>query len=1453
MSRHPLRAIPRFVLVSLLFSAVGLAQEPDNQAFSSSAGGFRVEKRAAWMMRGREAPPGASAAALRLRAQRQKISMRAQREAAAARAGSAPRAAGSPDWVALGPAPLVSDRNFYGCVSGRATSVAIDSTDATGNTVYVGGAFGGVWKSINAASTPASGVIWSPVTDQQASLATGAISVKADGSVVLVGTGEPNSSLDSYYGVGILRSTDGGAHWTLTPAADGGTHPFAGLGVAKFAWSTAAGQANTVVAAMGVTAKGFDDGAITGNSNRGLYRSSNGGQSWSYQALPDGAPISATDVVYNASAGKFVAVVRDHGLYTSADGTNWTRPANQPSALTASCSAAANCPIYRGQLAVVPGRDEMYFWFIDVDSNGDVVDGGIWRSINGGAWIAISEAGLTNCGDPDGCGASQGYFNLTLAAAPDGTGATNVYAGAANLFKCKLQSSQTACTTIDANLPNSWLNLTHVFGTCSSKASVHPAQHGMDFAVIGGKAVMYFANDGGIYRALDGYLGLQIGSCNTAGDNQFDNLNGTIGSMTQFVSLALDPNNQDTILGGAQGNGSPATTSATSNSPWTTVNGGDGAYSAINPASPTQWFTANTDVSIQVCDSGIDCDANAFVPVVTNGTVGGDAGPFYTPYILDPQNASELLVGTCRVWRGSATGAAFSTLSPNFDMLSNTTCTGDEFNLVRGIAAGGAKQGGFSNVVYATTEGSGPNCTGSCGGPFGGSVWVTTNAATTQMANVTGNINPLNYTISSVAMDDSDTTGKTAYVGLMGFVGTGNAHIWKTTNAGQSWTAFGDTTSGLPDAPVNALLVDSSAGIVYAGTDVGVFSSPIPSAAWTEVGPDAQPGAAGYLPNVAVTAVRLFNSGGTKKLRVSTYGRGIWEFALAQAPDFSNTISDSTQTVFPPQNAIFHGTLTALNGYTSAVNLSCAGTPPATCAPNPAQLTPTANGAAYTITAGGAVGDYSFRAHAVGTDANTITHDAAVTLHVVDFGLTNPNPGTVTAPQGGTSDATVFQVTAAGAFSGSVTLTCQGAVINAGAVCNFSPAAIVNPTAGSPVGVGLTVSVPAGIAVNSYAVTIQATTAGAPAAKTKPFTLTVTAPPDFIWNGGGSHTVLAGQTTLAYNFTVTPTGSSTFTSTVTFACSNLPDPTVGCVFNPNQIAAGSGGTTVSLTITTKGPNSGVGGATRHRADGRVPWWLLALPAVGMVLVGVQTKRLSRKVRLATVLALGMLLALWAACGGVAGGGSPPPPLPGSITISPSNPSVMVGANQNFTANNGAGTVTWTVNEGGGGAIVSTGANTATYTAPASGTTPASFTITASDATKSGHTTVSIPAVGVSVSPSTLVSLYANEAGNAWPVSATQQQFTATVQNATDQNITWAVTGGNANGTIDTSGLYTAPAIVPNPANVTVTATAQADPSKPGTGTISLLTPTILGTFPNITVNATEGGVSHSQTVTLTVQ
>src|SRR5271170_578201 len=217
-----------------------------------------------WNQRGRTVPQGESAAGLRFRAYRQKMAMRAGRAASSrtmpplkrrldgTHASSAPTS--STAWTAVGPAPLASDATGdggqnYNWVSGRATSVVVDPAHASGNTVLLGGAYGGLWKSTNAGSlnsNPAS-VTWLALIDDQPTLAVGAIALQPGNSnVILVGTGETNSSSDSYYGLGILRSADGGSTWTQMQSAGTG-QSFLGIGFSKIAFSTA--NPNLAVAA----------------------------------------------------------------------------------------------------------------------------------------------------------------------------------------------------------------------------------------------------------------------------------------------------------------------------------------------------------------------------------------------------------------------------------------------------------------------------------------------------------------------------------------------------------------------------------------------------------------------------------------------------------------------------------------------------------------------------------------------------------------------------------------------------------------------------------------------------------------------------------------------------------------------------------------------------------------------------------------------------------------------------------------------------------------------------------------------------------------------------------------------------------------------------------------------------------------------------------------------------
>ncbi|HLB87754.1 MAG TPA: hypothetical protein VJK29_08880, partial [Terriglobales bacterium] len=326
---------------------------------------------------------------------------------------------------------------------------------------------------------------------------------------------------------------------------------------------------------------------------------------------------------------------------------------------------------------------------------------------------------------------------------------------------------------------------------------------------------------------------------------------------------------------------------------------------------------------------------------------------------------------------------------------------------------------------------------------------------------------------------------------------------------------------------------------------------------------------------ISVTALGMFNSAGTKKLRASTYGRGVWEFTLIAAPDFQFVVANNPLTVFAGQSGVFNGTLQALNGYASLVNLSCGNLPataPPTCSVTPSALTPTISGTPFTVNTSGPVAEYLFNVHGVGTDANTVTHDFALALHVVDFNLTTPAPASVTVSNSNSSAPVSFQVTAAGSFNAAMALSCTG--LPAGAACNFQPSSSVNPTSAIPVAVTLTISTTTSTPVGTFPITIAANAAGAPSQKTQNLSLVVVAPDFSVTNTSGAQTVNAG-TTATYGLNFSPIGASTFTNAVTYSCAASGLPTLStCSFIPTQIAGGTAATNVTLSIATTAPPTG---------------------------------------------------------------------------------------------------------------------------------------------------------------------------------------------------------------------------------------------------------------------------------------
>ncbi|MBU3967808.1 MAG: Ig-like domain-containing protein [Euryarchaeota archaeon] len=160
----------------------------------------------------------------------------------------------------------------------------------------------------------------------------------------------------------------------------------------------------------------------------------------------------------------------------------------------------------------------------------------------------------------------------------------------------------------------------------------------------------------------------------------------------------------------------------------------------------------------------------------------------------------------------------------------------------------------------------------------------------------------------------------------------------------------------------------------------------------------------------------------------------------------------------------------------------------------------------------------------------------------------------------------------------------------------------------------------------------------------------------------------------------------------------------------------------------------------------------------------------------------------------------------SVSIDPFNPSLRPGRTLQFEANvtgTGNKAVDWSVQETDGGSITNTGL----YTAPI---TPGTYHVIATshaDATKSGMTSVAVTEdITVSIAPAT-ARVFAGD----------QQQFKASVTGSSNPGVTWSVKETKG-GTIDNTGLYTAPAIA---GTYTVVATSKADNTKTATAQVEV--------------------------------
>jgi len=317
---------------------------------------------------------------------------------------------------------------------------------------------------------------------------------------------------------------------------------------------------------------------------------------------------------------------------------------------------------------------------------------------------------------------------------------------------------------------------------------VHADKHALVFTE---ENSILLATDGGLYRSDDA----------AASWTDIEDI-----PNTQFYRIANNPHQPGTYTGGAQDNGTTSGSIAAMND-WARIYGADGFQPVYHPTDPNIFYCEMQNGSIVVTTDGGDSFSGCNAGVDNEDRTNWD-----TPYIMSSHNPDVLYRGTYRVYRNT-TGPdeTWEAISPD---LTDGVIFGNNFHNVTTI-----EESPFDPAyLYAGTS--------------DGNVWRSSNSGG-DWENING-ILPDRYVTS---VQCSPNMEQVVYVTISGYKGNGFLpHVFKSFNNGTAWE---DISSDLPPMGVNDIWVmpDVPQDTVLAvATDIGVFASVNAGFSWVRLG-----------------------------------------------------------------------------------------------------------------------------------------------------------------------------------------------------------------------------------------------------------------------------------------------------------------------------------------------------------------------------------------------------------------------------------------------------------------------------------------------------------------------------------------------------------------------------------------------------------------------------------------
>ena len=786
--------------------------------------------------------------------------MRAEAARAAARirkeggAGSGPSTFDAA-WAGIGPNPIVQGLRSpgsqrYGAMSGRIGALAIRKD----GTRILAGAQGGIWIWDAATGT------WTAKTDSLPSLAMGALAVApSNDSIVYAGTGEGAFSGDSYFGNGILKSSDGGATWSQVSG-----DYFRGVSISRLVVDPTNASHLYVAVIRGRGGARRTSPPI--HSQWGIWESKDGAATWTLIKPVSGDVLGATDLEIDPlNASTLYASFLGDAMYKSTNGgASWSPIMNGIPGTSA--QHAGNLTRFSIGISHPEGQSAVLYAGFDWEDAGGYHPSRIWKSTDGGAsWTKTSDGAATGPDNvEDYCGQQCTYDNV-VEVDPNNTNV--VYAG--GMFN---YGNGTGGIYRSDDGGTTWLDLGW---------DQHPDFHAFAFDPNNSNRIM-MGNDGGAWWS-DNRGGRLNGTSDPLNAVNWQSLNTVINPTTravvgnraglqigQFTSIATIPTVPGRYWGGTQDNGTMKKSGL--NDGWSDLANGDGGQVLVDPTADA---TCQTGIPQLPTVPGPSCfvygtyfgispyrfteGGSFFFNNQTNirgGLNTSERATFYIPIAMNKEQTNQLFLGTYRLWRTdnartpAPTDVLWKPISPDLTL----GCAGTAPNGARSCTLSAIGVGGGDGVYTGAEDGS---------------VFVSTNAKSAAAPAWTriGSTKLPERPITSIAVDRSNY--RIAYFGYAGFNAATPArpgHVWRTRDGGQT---FDDISGNLPDSPVNSVILDPSyPNTLYVGTDVGAFVTYNGGGEWFKLG-------SGF-PTVAIWQLDL-DPGQTKRVLVAgTHGRGVF-------------------------------------------------------------------------------------------------------------------------------------------------------------------------------------------------------------------------------------------------------------------------------------------------------------------------------------------------------------------------------------------------------------------------------------------------------------------------------------------------------------------------------------------------------------------------------------------------